>query len=251
VIFHELPLVNAGNDTAICRGDVIQLRATGTGTFLWSPADSLSDPGIFNPTADPTTTITYKVTLTDQYGCQNSDEIVIDVREVPVVDAGPDQVLDYLFSTALKASNLSANETGTWSVTSGTGIVSNSSSPATTVSGLSVGTNQFRWTVSNGACPSKYDLVSIMVNDLEIPSLITPNGDSYNEYFKLRGLQTLGKTELVIFDRRGAQVYKNSNYDNSWNGVDYNGNELPEDTYFYVINAKNGRSLSGYIVIKR
>lgn len=75
--------------------------------------------------------------------------------------------------------------------------------------------------------------------------------DGKNDYFILRGLSTLGITELVIFDRRGAQVYKNGNYDNLWNGVDYNGNPLPDDTYFYVLKSQSGESKSGYIVIRR
>jgi gliding motility-associated-like protein len=91
----------------------------------------------------------------------------------------------------------------------------------------------------------------IEVNDFIIPTLITPNMDGKNDYFVLRGLATLGKTELIIFDRRGAMVYKNLNYDNSWNGVDYNKNPLPDDTYFYVIKSSNGKSISGYIVIRR
>jgi gliding motility-associated-like protein len=67
----------------------------------------------------------------------------------------------------------------------------------------------------------------------------------------LKGLTTLGKTELLIFDRRGAEVFKNMNYDNKWNGVDYNNKPLPDDTYFYVIKTQNHKPLSGYIVIRR
>ena len=77
--------------------------------------------------------------------------------------------------------------------------------------------------------------------DLIIPTLITPNGDPKNEYFVILGLSNLGKTELIIFDRRGAQVFKNSDYDNKWNGVDYNENPLPNDTYFFIMNSSEGR----------
>ena len=92
--------------------------------------------------------------------------------------------------------------------------------------------------------------VSLFKN-LIIPTLITPNGDGRNDYFVLKGLTILGKTELIIFDRKGAEVYKNMDYDNSWNGVDYNKSHLPDDTYFYVLKSENGKSLSGYIVIRR
>jgi gliding motility-associated-like protein len=86
---------------------------------------------------------------------------------------------------------------------------------------------------------------------MSVHPLVTPNMDGNNDYFVLRGSATLGKMELTIFDRRGAQVYKNSNYDNKWNGVDHNENPLPEDTYYYVLRSENGKSLSGYIVIRR
>jgi gliding motility-associated-like protein len=59
------------------------------------------------------------------------------------------------------------------------------------------------------------------------------------------------KTELVIFDRSGVQVYKNENYDNLWDGVDYKGNPLPDDTYFCIIKRGNRKIVTGYIVVRR
>ena len=100
-------------------------------------------------------------------------------------------------------------------------------------------------------CPVVFDTVKIVVHNLVVPTLITPNLDGRNDYFVIRGLETLGKTELVIFDRRGVQVYKNMNYDNSWNCVYYNKNPLPDDTNFFVLKSANGKSISSYIVIRR
>ena len=69
--------------------------------------------------------------------------------------------------------------------------------------------------------------------------------------FILRGIENLGKTELTVFDRRGFRVFETKNYQNDWEGLDYDGNELPEDTYFYTITTANGKSLSGFVVIRR
>ncbi len=193
---------------------------------------------------------TYYIKGTTTAGYFTIKPVTVTVFQLPVPDAGPDQILEYVFGTTLDAEPVMEG-TGTWSLVSGTGEFSDANDATTTVTGLKSGRNDFRWTVTNGVCPAVSDDVTITVNDLLIPTLITPNGDPYNEYFVLRGLETLGKTELIIFDRRGAQVYKNMNYDNSWNGLDYNGNELPEDTYFYVMKSQNGKSLSGYIVIRR
>ncbi|MEN6351967.1 MAG: gliding motility-associated C-terminal domain-containing protein, partial [Bacteroidales bacterium] len=252
VIFHDKPLLSAGKDTIICKGNSYQLQATGTGYFLWKPSSLLNNPNLKNPVASPEQTTTFLVTLTElQYGCKDSDEVTVGVWEKPVINAGPDKVLEYLYETIISADRLETHETGAWSVISGSGVFSYPDSTTTKVSGLSLGENILLWKVTNGVCDPVSDQVSVTVHDLLIPTLITPNMDGINDYLVLRGIETLGKTELTVFDRRGIMVFKNMNYDNLWNGVDYNENPLPDDTYFYVLKAKNGRSLSGYIVIRR
>lgn len=251
VIFHDLPSVNAGKDTAICKSGSIQLNAEGSGIFAWVPAVTLNNADIASPIASPEVTTTYVVTLTDQFGCKNTDNIIVDVRLKPVANAGPDQILDYSTETTLDAQLASNSETGIWSLISGTGDIFDVTKPKTSVTGLSFNDNKFLWSVTNGVCPVSDDTVKISVNNFIIPTLITPNLDGFNDYFILRGLTTLGRTELYIFDRRGARVYKNLDYDNTWDGVDYNNNPLPDDTYFYVLKSENGKSVSGYIVIRR
>jgi gliding motility-associated-like protein len=251
IAFHDRPLINAGRDTILCKGSSIQLTAHGTGTVVWTPAALLSNPDIINPIATPVATTTFKIHLTDQFGCENSDSLIVNVRDKIIADAGPDQDLGYVFSTMMNARLAHPYEHGVWSIIAGTGDFADSTSANTQVNNMSAGLNEYRWTVSNDYCPPARDSVRITVNDFTIPTLITPNNDGRNDYFVLRGLSTLGKTELIIFDRRGAQVYKNPDYDNSWNGVDYNKNPLPDDTYFYILKSENGKSVSGYIVIRR
>ncbi|MDZ7634079.1 MAG: gliding motility-associated C-terminal domain-containing protein [Bacteroidales bacterium] len=170
--------------------------------------------------------------------------------ELPVANAGRDQVLDYQFGTTLNA-DIPSVGTGIWELVSGTGELFDAMDESTPVNGLTLGDNVFSWTVTNGACYPVTDYVLVKVNSLIIPTLITPNQDGANDYFVLRGLESLGRTGLTIFDRRGLKVYENSDYDNSWEGQDYNSNPLADDTYFYVVRAENGTSLSGYIVVRR
>jgi gliding motility-associated-like protein len=250
VVFHDLPAISAGRDTTICKGSGIQLQAIGTGTVSWTPVALVNNPNIINPVATPDTTKTFTVNLTDQFGCKNSDSVIIEVRDKITANAGPDQELGNVFTTTMDARLVHSYEHGVWSVISGTGDFSDSTYAQTSVNRLSLGINKFLWTVTNGYCPLSRDTALVTVNDFVIPTLITPNMDGRNDYFVLRGLATLGKTELIIFDRRGVQVYRNRNYDNSWNGVDYNKKPLPDDTYFYVIKTANGKSISGYVVIR-
>ncbi len=251
IVFHSLPAINAGRDTSICKGDNAQLLSTGTGSVLWEPAELFTNPTVKNPGTKPLTSTTFKVTLTDLNGCKNSDQVRVEVKDIPLANAGSDQILEYQFGTTLAAIAAGVNETGTWSMVSGTGKFADASLASTSVSDLSLGKNVLKWSVNNGVCPLAKDSIIITVHDLLIPTLITPNMDGKNDYLVLRGIEALGKTELIIFDRRGAQVYKNSNYNNDWNGVDFNGKPLPFDTYYYVLKAQNGKSASGYIVIRR
>jgi gliding motility-associated-like protein len=75
--------------------------------------------------------------------------------------------------------------------------------------------------------------------------------DGRNDYFVIGRTEILGKIELVIFDRRGVMVFKSMDYNNLWNGIDYNGIPLSEDTYFYSLKSENGRSINGFVLIRR
>ena len=176
--------------------------------------------------------------------------VTVTADQMPTADAGPDQVLEYTFTTTMDGL-VPEHGSGLWSVETGTGTFESDNNAKSKVTELSLGRNEFTWTVTNGVCPSVSDKVIVQVNDLIVPTLITPNRDGMNDFFILRGIENLGKTELTIFDRRGFKVFETKNYQNDWEGLDYDGNELPEDTYFWTITSTNGKSLSGFVVIRR
>lgn len=73
------PLVSAGPDLRICRGQTVQLRATEATTFSWSPTDGLSCANCPNPVAQPVLSNTYIVTGSNGIGCSAKDTISIAV----------------------------------------------------------------------------------------------------------------------------------------------------------------------------
>lgn len=74
-------------DTAICRGSGVGLNtnpanSNTTGlTFAWSPATNLTCTNCSNPTATPSVTTTYTVTVTDGANCQYIDDVVVTVTD--------------------------------------------------------------------------------------------------------------------------------------------------------------------------
>jgi gliding motility-associated-like protein len=80
----------------------------------------------------------------------------------------------------------------------------------------------------------------------EIQKGISPNGDAFNEYFELTNLNV---TNLKIFNRYGMLVYDKTNYTNQWNGKSNEGEQLPDATYYYLIELNGGQSKTGWIYI--
>lgn len=70
----------------------------------------------------------------------------------------------------------------------------------------------------------------------KIGNVITPNGDGTNDSFQISKLQLYPENELVIFNRFGKEVFRKTNYDNS-----FTGEGLPTGTYYYQLkqDAKN------------
>lgn len=82
-------------------------------------------------------------------------------------------------------------------------------------------------------------------------NMITPNGDGVNDVWIVKNIHLYPNNEVRIFDREGRVVFKKNGYDNTWDGQ-YNGNPLPEDTYYYILSfdSDKGRK-TGFVSIVR
>ena len=76
---YPLPTISAGLDQTICAGESIVLSAEGGETYSWS--DNHVNGEIISPTSNET----YTVTGTSSNGCTNSDDLSINVQDLPIV----------------------------------------------------------------------------------------------------------------------------------------------------------------------
>ena len=96
---------------------------------------------------------------------------------------------------------------------------------------------------SDFGCDSTYtSSILVLPVQLKIPNIFTPNGDGYNDYFQIgyrdgTPINDLSvyftSSKLTVFNRWGRVVYESNDYKNDWDG----GN-LPDATYFYVLECK-------------
>jgi gliding motility-associated-like protein len=88
-IFFEVTPINAtaGPDKFIQEGEIVALEGDGLGTALWSPANTLTDASSFTPSANPTSTTTYFLTVTNG-SCFATDSVNVFVGEVVTIYSG-------------------------------------------------------------------------------------------------------------------------------------------------------------------
>lgn len=246
------PRVYAGEDRQVCSGDRVLLTAEGEGRVIWQPMALFGEPVLREQFVSVDTTTTFRAVIIDSLGCRGADRVTIFATPRPVPDAGPDQRLSATYETWMDAT-IEPGESGTWEVVPGmgNGVFENIHQPRSRVSELEPGVNLFLWVVSNEFCPGVADEVEIFVDDHVIPTVITPNGDGKNDYFLVRGIDSSRESELTVLNRWGEVLFNASPYLNNWNGIDQNGNELPEGTYYIILKFTKDDIRKSFVVIIR
>jgi gliding motility-associated-like protein len=101
----------------------------------------------------------------------------------------------------------------------------------------------------NGCRP----IVSRTIAVVGVPKFFTPNGDGYNDYWSVKGVNDSFNTNSIIyiFDRYGKLLkqWVPSSSD-GWDGT-FNGINLPSDDYWYTIKLEDGREAKGHFSLKR
>lgn len=165
----QLTTANAGSDQIVCATTATlagNTPLTGNGTWtLISGAGTVASPN------DPNSTVTglglgsnvFRWSLPNGVCADSQDDVSIERNDFTTANAGPNQTL--CSTSTILAGNTPATGGGTWTLVSGTGTITSPTDPNSSVTGLGLGINIFRWTLLNGVCPDSQDDVSIERND--------------------------------------------------------------------------------------
>jgi len=91
--------------------------------------------------------------------------------------------------------------------------------------------------------------VTVEARPFKIPNVFTPNGDGKNDVFEIVGIESFDRVEITVVNRWGNEVYRNTKYQNNWDGQGLN-----EGTYYYVIITHEGgrqERYAGWVLIKK
>ena len=217
-------------DTVICFGDELTpfpTTSTNNITGVWSPA--------LNNTA--TTEYSFAPAVGQ---CATGATVTITVVPAPefTITQG---CIDNNYTLAAVESN-SVNPSYAWFDASNNQI-GTSQSVVVTASGT------YKLVITQNDCSTE-ELVEVesALCSFDIQKGISANGDGYNDNFELTGFDV---KKLQIFNRYGMKVYSKNNYSNEWYGQSDKGDELPDGTYYYVIDRNNAKTVTGWIYINR
>lgn len=239
ITVHPMPVVNPVGTVNVC--DTYTLPGLSVGNYF-------SQPNGVGPITNLTLTSSQTVYIFAQSGtvpnCTDEESFLVTITPSPqfTIEGGCDGSA-YLLEVAnanFNTDTASYNWSGPGNFTNG-----GPSIVVTTPGIYTVIVN-----VSNGGdgCTTTHTFEADDISCL-IPQGISPNGDGLNDTLDLSGFNV---SKLSIFNRYGKTVYSKTEYTNEWGGQSDSGNELPDGTYYFVMERRDGgETKTGWVYINR
>ncbi len=187
--------------------------------------------------------VTYS-TLADTTQCKpaasSTANLIISSDVMPMITGSCVGGQYVLTASPLNGSYIDVGTTYLWTA-SGTPLGN-----AVTQNVSTTGTYSVKVTNSSGC----FGTANITVDSItcQIPLGISVDGDGINDFWDLSGFKV---TQLSIFNRYGVKVYAKTDYSKEWVGQQDNGSELPDGTYFYIIERNGLAPSSGWVYLNR
>jgi gliding motility-associated-like protein len=224
----------------ICNGNAVEIMFNESDFQAYQWADYT----IINNTI--TKAGTYELKTIDWNGCLITNFITVIESPTPTVALGKDTMV-CTPEFRLHALNPNRNPQGTvytWS----TGQTGTSS--FIDISGHDTKENIVYWVRADlDGCTASDTVVVLACEEapepvlFRIPNTFTPNGDGDNDVWEIKVLSEYPNAVVEVFDRWGRKVFTSARgYPQPWDGRDTNGNVLPMEAYYYVINLNDGKS---------
>jgi gliding motility-associated-like protein len=94
--------------------------------------------------------------------------------------------------------------------------------------------------------------VDAIVSVIGFPKFFTPNGDTYNPTWQVKGISSdfQPNSQVLIFDRFGKLLAEIDPLGRGWDGT-FNGFNMPASDYWFVVTLEDGRIFKSHFALKR
>jgi gliding motility-associated-like protein len=246
-IIQPLPNIELNSSQLICSNipsffvtlDTGFLSNTSLANFDYNWKKEGTNLNITTPTLDVNLKGNYTVDVTNQSGCSRTRSIQVTASNSATITAV--DILD-LVDVNTVTINTSGPGDYEYSMDFLNGIWQDSNF-FTNVPG---GIHQVFVNDKNGC-----GVVTKEITILSIPKFFTPNNDSYNDYWTVKGMISYPNSELRIFDRYGKLLKELTPNSLGWDGT-FNGQELPASDYWFVFKMDTSApEKRGHFTLKR
>jgi gliding motility-associated-like protein len=84
-----------------------------------------------------------------------------------------------------------------------------------------------------------------------MPKFFTPNNDTFNDFWEVKGLENYPEATVTLFDRYGKLIAILDPSNPTWDGT-FNGADLPASDYWYVLKLDSeSPEIRGHFSLKR
>jgi gliding motility-associated-like protein len=249
----------AGPDTTLCRGaDSLQLNVRGGDLFSWQPGTGLSADSGRSVMARPDTSTTYQVIARDtSTGCRDTATAAYRFFQNPPEAAFSLPERGFTDRPVTITNNSRNASTYTWQFEGGAPPTAQTENPPA-VAFAQEGSYLIILSVKDekGCRDSLQKTLEVVepVN-VKVPSVFTPNGDGINDAFKPQSPNPLSDYRLVIYSRKGRQVFSSNDFGEGWDGRLPGGQQATEGSYTFYMQGTNLKGTrierSGHITLLR
>jgi gliding motility-associated-like protein len=226
----------------LCSGSDVELSVVASqGQVVWSTGET--SPKIIVRQAG-----NYSVTTAGNSGCSSTDQVEVRIVEnVNVEITSGAQRIQSGSAAQLGAKGADFYEWSPPENLDNAKIPNPLASPLETTEYTVVGSNIYGCT---GSAMVKVYVDEKIIIKVDAPRSFTPNGDGRNDVWIIRNIDIYESCPITIFNRRGQNVYEASQYNNDWDGM-FNGSELPEGAYYFVMTCGPSEVHTGDITLIR
>ena len=219
------------DDTLICDGSPIQLWVTGgTGAYQWYPATNLSCEFCPNPIATVMGSEHFYAILLDTHGCGDTLSLFVSVQPPFNMQLWNNDTTIYL------GESIQLNVTGApfyyWNPTNYISYSQSNDGLATPLSDITyyvTGVSLLQ------GCPQTDSFrVTVIEQDVFVPSAFSPNGDGINDIFHVTARKLITLQEFKIMNRWGQQIFETRDISKGWDG-NFKGKMQDPGVYYYMI----------------
>lgn len=206
-------------------------------SYSWSK-DGLN-LGANTPTLDVNAAGVYMVEVTNQSGCSRSRTITVTASNSATINS-----IDVVDLTDINTITVNATGPGVYeySLDESNGPWQDSNFFDQVPAGIHI-----VYINDKNGCGQ----VSAEVAVVGVPKYFTPNNDSYNDSWGIKGMKKYPNAVINIFDRYGKFITTLTNSNSTWDGT-FNNSPLPASDYWYVLKLDETKpEIRGHFSLKR